>query len=66
MSSWIKNNLTIETPKTMTKATDASPMTMTATAQGGRKSSLSDEGLGWGSLVLTTRKIKHGDSNQMK
>lgn len=44
----------METPNTMTKATEARPITMTATAQGGRKSSLKGCGSGASSSVLTT------------
>ena len=46
----------MDTPKTMTNATEARPMTMTATAQGGRKSLLWLSDTGWGSSVLTTAK----------
>ena len=52
------NALTMDTPNTMTNATDARPITITATAHGGKKSSFNEDGLGWGSRVLTTIKTK--------
>ena len=55
---WYLNALTMDTPNTMTNATDARPITITATAHGGKKSSFNEDGLGWGSRVLTTIKNK--------
>ena len=48
----------MDTPNTMTNATDARPITITATAHGGKKSSFNEDGLGWGSRVLTTKNTK--------
>ena len=44
----------METPKTITNATEARPMTITATAQGGRNSSDWGSGGGGASSVDTT------------
>ena len=51
---WSTHLLTIDTPKTITNATEARPMTITATAQGGRKSSDWGSGGGGESSVDTT------------